>query len=384
MAGGDQTITTAVKLPEWQDQAWQDMTKQAQALAAQPYEAYTGDMVANGSDIADIAQSQEMIRDIANSSITGLSDAQAAAASNMDKAAELGDYNGVRFTQYEYDPNTFSSYDYTDPGSWTDSGTADAYMSPYMSSVVANEQQNAIDIYNQQQASRDAAAVEAGAFGGSRSAVVDAQATADLNDQLAEIQASGLQDAYTAGQSQYNTETTQNMTLDQQRAADQARVQAGQMTVQEAQAAELARTQAAKEQSKQFGAQQGLDAIAASNASAQQVSDLGQVEYNTNVSNASLLEQQGRKTQVEKQAELDAQHQAWLDEQNYGWTQLQNQAGIVSGTPSQPTTATTQPGPSTLQTIAGLGEVALGAAGIFMRKGGLVPSKKRGIARLVK
>ena len=87
-------------------------------------------------------------------------------------------------------------------------GSADAYMSPYMQSVVGVQQreaQRAADIATQ---SRNAQAVQAGGLGGSRRAIMDAEAARNLATQKGDIQATGSQAAYQQAQAQFNAEQT--------------------------------------------------------------------------------------------------------------------------------------------------------------------------------
>lgn len=105
--------------------------------------------------------------------------------------------------------------------SFAQPGSADAYMSPYMQSVVdiqQREAQRAADIAGTQ---RGAQAVKAGAFGGSRQAIMEAEAARNLAQQKGDIQATGLQAAYQNAQQQFNAEQQARL------AAQQANQQAG-------------------------------------------------------------------------------------------------------------------------------------------------------------
>lgn len=92
------------------------------------------------------------------------------------------------------------------PESFTSPYTAGAYMSPYMQNVVDTQQQQAKRQAAIQGQTQQAQAAQAGAFGGGRDAIMRAQANADLQRNLQGIQATGLQNAYTQGQQQFNTE----------------------------------------------------------------------------------------------------------------------------------------------------------------------------------
>jgi hypothetical protein len=83
---------------------------------------------------------------------------------------------------------------------------AQQYMSPYMQSVVDIQQaaaQRQADIAG---TSRGAQAVQAGAFGGSRQAIMDAEAARALADQKALSKRRALQSAYSQAQQQFNAD----------------------------------------------------------------------------------------------------------------------------------------------------------------------------------
>src|SRR5215471_12312908 len=88
--------------------------------------------------------------------------------------------------------------------SWTAPGTASSFMTPYAQQVVDVQKQKAVEDYNQQLQTQRSQAVAAGAYGGSRQAVTEATGARDLQLNLANIQAKGLQDAYTQAQQQFN------------------------------------------------------------------------------------------------------------------------------------------------------------------------------------
>ena len=78
----------------------------------------------------------------------------------------------------------------------TDPNAMQAYMSPYMQNVVGVQQREAQRAADVARTGRNAQAVQAGAFGGSRQAITDAEAERNLALQKGDIQATGLQSAY--------------------------------------------------------------------------------------------------------------------------------------------------------------------------------------------
>lgn len=134
-------------------------------------------------------------------------------------------------------------------------GGVQRYMSPYMQNVVDVQQREA----KRQAAIQDqllgAQAARAGAFGGSGDALQRAQAAANLQRNLAGIQATGQQMAYQQGMQQYNVE--QQQALQAAMANQQAEYNVG------------AQNLAAKLGVQQLGTQTGLQ-VALANLSAEQ------------------------------------------------------------------------------------------------------------------
>ena len=75
-----------------------------------------------------------------------------------------------------------------------------AYMSPYMQNVVKQQQEDARRQALISRQAEQAQAAKVGAFGGSRSAIVEAESRKNLEDRLAQIQATGSQQAFQQAQ----------------------------------------------------------------------------------------------------------------------------------------------------------------------------------------
>jgi len=89
------------------------------------------------------------------------------------------------------------------------------YMSPYAMNAMMpqlNEMQRRSDMAGQQQ---QAQAAQAGAFGGGRDALMRAERERNLGQQQSDLMATGMQNAFTAGQNQYNTGFQQNLGINQ-------------------------------------------------------------------------------------------------------------------------------------------------------------------------
>jgi hypothetical protein len=247
---------------------------------------------------------------------------QLAGATGM--AAEAG----LRGLDTRYGPGQFS-------GNTFDQGAAQYYMNPYMQSVVDMQQQEAqrqADIAGTQ---RGAQAVQAGAFGGSRQAIMDAEAARNLASQKGAIQSQGLNTAFSQAQQQFNQ--------------DMARRQAAEQMY---------------EQSRQYGAGLGMQGLQTALQGAGALGQLGQTQYGQQVGNIELQNRLGGQQQQQQQAILNQQIQDYATKQQYPMMQLANMSNLLRGMPMQSaTTQTYQAQPSGLSQIAGLGATALGAYG---------------------
>jgi len=80
------------------------------------------------------------------------------------------------------------------------------YMSPYQQAVIDVEKREAIRQFQPVQQGIGAQATRAGAFGGSRQAILEAEAGRNLQQQLGDIQTRGLQSAYDRAQSAFEAQ----------------------------------------------------------------------------------------------------------------------------------------------------------------------------------
>ena len=129
------------------------------------------------------------------------------------------------------------------PASWLTPGTAAAYMDPYAQNVIDQEKAQSNRDYQQQLNQLNAQSVQAGAFGGSRQAIQQSEAARNQLFNLANIENTGLSNAYTQGAAQFNTAQGQGL-------------QAGQANLTTAQQTTLANQQA---QIQAMMANQGMD-----------------------------------------------------------------------------------------------------------------------------
>lgn len=295
----------------------------AEAMFQDPYMQYQGERFAQFTPLQQQA-------------IAGAQGMQA--APQLRDAASLAGTAGLRALQ----TGTYGPMVYT-PESFAQAGMPSRYMSPYMQNVVNIEKREAkrqSDIAAQQEAAQFA---RAGAFGGGRQAIVQAERARNLGTQMGDIQSRGLQAAYQQAQQQFNQEQAQRQA-----------------------AAQLA------EQSRQYGAGLGLQGLQTALQGAGQLGQLGQTEFGQNLAINQLQQQYGQQQQQRMQDILGAQYQDFLNFQNYPYKQLGFMSDILRGVPlSQTGTSVYGQAPSTFSQIAGLGTAALGASklGLFAKGG---------------
>ena len=329
------TSDTENKLPEWAAPYFERNLAQAEAAYGTEYQKYDGERVAGPG--ADTMGSRDMIRDIAGQGISGIGEATDFVSQGMGTAADLGNY----------DPSQFSDFGF-DPARQFNASEAQQYMSPYQQEVTDRNKDAAYRDFQMMQGGRDAAAVNAGAFGGSRQGVVQGMAEEDLMRNLGDIQAQGSQDAFVNAQGMFQGDRAAQL--------DTARAMAG----------EQARTQTGRAAENQFGAGQGLAALQTGAQLAGGLTDLGQLERQGQIQNAQLMSGVGGDMTAEQQALNDQQYADYVEQRDFTKNQVGGMTNILNAQPIAPTgtsnTVGTAPGPSVLQQIAGAG---IGAAGLY-------------------
>lgn len=255
--------------------------------------------------------------------ISGIAQVQAPNLQNyqMGSYANVNAPNLQNFTM-QAAPNV-SAGQTTMPQSWNDPGTAASYMSPYVQQVVNAQLAQAQTQEQQQIQQQNAQAAQAGAFGGSRAAVENANTSIGYQQLAAQLQAQGLQNAYTAGTQQFNTQ-------------QQANQQAQQFNVQSGLQAALANQQAQQQanvqnlsaylQTQGLGAQTGLQAQLANQ---QAGLTTNQANLQSNLQTQQLGAQTGLQAALANQSMNYQTQLANQQAQEFGYGQ-QLQAGLAN------------------------------------------------------
>jgi hypothetical protein len=321
------------------EEAAKESLGKARALTdttANPYQAYTGERIAEFDPLQ-------------NKFFSGVESLRP--SGNFGEASGIAGEASKRALGMSYDPYK-SSYQ---PGQF--GSQAGQYMDPYMQNVVEIQQREAQRAADIQGTQRGADAVKSGAFGGSRQAIMDAEAARNLSTQKGDIQARGLQEAYTKGLDQFNKE----------QALAESTKQFG-------------------ESSRQFGEGLGLKGLEAALAASGRLGELGTAGFGQEIDVLGAQQKAGAQRQAQEQSKLQTDYEEFLKQKKYPYEQLEFMSNIMRGTPYGTTSSTYTPGPSAGQQLLGLGTslggaYLMGPAGgvaskLFKKKGGMVSTKK--------
>lgn len=285
------TSTSQTTIPEYAKPYAEKMLGKAEALTETPYQTYGGQRVAGATP-----EQQAARQSVAGMELPG----QFAAGTGLAGAAGL---QGLGAGQ-------------TYMGMATSPAAQQAFMSPYVQGVVDVQKRKAIEDAQKTQLMQNLGAARQGTYGGARQLLAGTERERTLNERLADIQATGLQQAYDRAQQAMQFGTTAGIQGGQ--AATQAGATLGQLGIgQQQQAIDLAKAQEA------FGA-------------------MGQAE---------------------QQKLMDLQYQDYLQQQQYPYKQLGFMSDILRGSANLAATGgktVYEPPPSVASQLGGLGLAGLG------------------------
>lgn len=256
-------------------------------------------------------------------------------------ASNIAGYAGLQALGTQYDPmmaraDTFGGRQ------------AAQYMSPFVEQAMApqlREAQRASEIQAQQNAAQ---AVGKGAFGGSRSALVEAERQRNLATQQGDIRAKGLQAAYEQAQNQFNQDAAR-------------RLQAQQMNIGQ----------------QQFGANLGMQGLSTALNAANQLGSLGSQQFGQQKDVIGLQQQMGAQQQQLEQQKINQEIQNYANQQQWAMQQLSNMNALLRGLPLQATTTQSYQSSPLASQLAGLGTAAYGASKLAAKGGSTKDIQKR-------
>ena len=403
-APSEQTVTQTT-IPEYARPYVERMLGKAEAYADTPYQPYVD---ASGQPISRIAGFSPMQQQAFQGA------ANLGPAQQLGTATQMAGLAGLRAGQAQYGPTAFTSQNVNAPqlqqfqmqrpedvatGKFTDPDVMQQYMSPYQQAVTDIDKREAMrqaSIMGQQQSAQ---AARAGAFGGSRHAIVDAERQRNLAQQLGDIQTRGSQSAFQQAGQQFQSDqqralqaalANQQMGYGTGQANLQAQLGVQGLGAQTGMQAQLANQQANMEaqrlgeQSRQFGANYGMQGIQQQLAAAGMLGNLGQSQFGQQQAALQMQAGMGQQQQAQDQRALDMAYQDFLSQRGHTQQQIAFMSDLLRGGPlSQSTYQQFQAPPSFLAQAGGAGLAYLGARqafpGAFGAKGGVVPG---GLARV--
>lgn len=317
------TTQTTLTYPKEFQPMVMDTAQRALAETTSPYTAYKGNRIADFTDLQKTAQYM---------------------AANLQPSQQLGTASqfatnvGLKSGDVQYQPQQFAQTSFTQPG------MAGLYMSPYAQNVIDiqnREAQRQADIANQQ---LQAGAVKSGAYGGTRQAILQAEAARNLAQQKGDIQQKGQQAAYEQAQNLYSQEAQRQLAAQQ-----------------------------AMEQSRQYGAGLGLQGLSTQLQAAQQLGGLGQEQMSQQQAIINAIQNVGQQQQAMNQQQLTQQYQDFLTQKQYPYQQLAFMKEMLAGVPQQTTQSIYQAPQSTAALMASAVPILYGANKLFgAKEGGLM------------
>ena len=261
-----------------------NMLGKGEAAANQPFQPFTGERFAGPS-----ALQQQAFQGIAGLQVPGQIGQASGIAGNVASTA----------TGLAYNPQKFD----TGLGAI---GSVSDYMSPYTSGVTdiaAREARRQADISRNAEQGRLS---QAGAYGGSRQAIMEAERQRNLGTQIEDIGTKGLQSAYDRAVAQRQQEATLGL-----------------------------EAQKSGEQSRQFGANYGLQGLDKQIAAAQTLGSLGGQEQQAQTGLSRLQLEAGETQQKQAQNPLDFGYQQWQESLKHPYQQASYMQSLLQGMPVQ-------------------------------------------------
>ena len=304
-APAQQQIATT-ELPEWAKPYAKDVLAKGQALTdvnQNPYQQYTQPRIAGFSPMQQQAMQEAQGMTVAPQVGAGTAGAIGAGLGGLDVAnqANVGGFQNQ----------------------------VGGYMNPYLQYALAPQLAEANRQYDIGATKQQSAATQAGAFGGSREAIMAAENERNRNMGLQNIVGQGYNQAFGQAQNQYN----QNL-------------------------------------------QNQLAGYGMLGNAANSLGQLGQTQYGQQMGINQLQSQYGGQQQALQQQGLTQAYQDFQNQQNYPYKQLGFMSDMIRGLPlgQQSTSQMYQSPGSVAGQIAGLGMGAYGMSRAFAAEGGLMDS----------
>jgi hypothetical protein len=319
MADATQTVTQQNAISAYAQPYVENLLGKAEALTSTPYQPYPAQRTAD---------------------FTGLQNQAFNSAGNLDITPQTGQATGLAGMSGlgglgvagQANPYGFQNQ-------------VGGYMNPYLQYSLAPQLAEANRQYDISGTNQQSAATQAGAFGGSREAIMAAENERNRNMGLQSIVGQGYNTAFTNAQQQYN----QNL-------------------------------------------QNQLAGLNTAGQAASTLGQLGQNQYAQQTGNINLQNALGTQQQQQQQNVLSQQYQDYLAQKQNPYNQLSYMQGILTGLPMTSSIQNVYSNPNQLAQVAGLGLTAASLNNSFGNplsvnknaKGGEIKERKRpaGLAEL--
>jgi hypothetical protein len=188
------------------------MLGQGQALANMPYEAYGGPLTAGSSDLQNQAFSglANLAVPMGTQTLPGFNQNTTTAGSFNPFATDTNTFGANQFGTNQTGTRTFGANQFGTNNvgnkSFTDQGVAGQYMNPYLQQALDPQLREASKQAGMSRMADAARLSQAGAFGGSRQAIMESEGSRNMLNNMADITGRGYSQAYQQASSLFGQE----------------------------------------------------------------------------------------------------------------------------------------------------------------------------------
>lgn len=370
--GGGSTVqkseVTQSNLPEYARPYFESMMQRANTELTKGYTPYGQERIAGFTP-----EQQQLQQNIMGMQSPGeFGQASGLASTAGQRSLDFANYGAGQFNADQVRSGPLNYFQMQGPDSFAQSGMAQQYMSPYMQAALEPQRREALRAAQQGQLAQGLGSARQGAYGGSRQLLASMERERNLGQNLADIQARGMQTAYEQAQGQFNTEQQSRQAAG--RTNLEAALNVQNLGSEQGMRAALANqqqnleAQRMGEQSRQFGSTQGLAALAQAGQMGQTLSNIGSARQQADAQRLGMQTSTAAQKQALQQQYLDQHYQDFLRQRDYPMEQLQQYSGLLRGVPVTPnsTSTTYAPTPGLGQQLMGAG---LGALGMYKTLG---------------
>lgn len=325
---------TESTLSNWAGPYVTDMMGRADALSQQPYTAYTGPLTAGESELQTTGFTgyDSLWGDRNN---TGYDPSVFTSGIEQYNPGTF-DFSGTGVEGFNY--NGYGDTGTYDHRSWLDDGVASSFMNPYIDLALdpmMDEARRQAEIDRVENAGR---LTRAGAYGGSRQAIMESELGDNTRRLIREIYGTGINDAYAQGMGQFNTEEGRRLdqyNVDTDRAITQNRWENEFLDTRNARDVDRYRDQFNTEEDRRMRNYQDLAERERlqSNFEEQMRYDSAQADRGYGLDLLSDIMRAGE-TQRGIEAEgIDADRQQFMEERDYPYRMVQFMQSMLQGMP---------------------------------------------------